>query len=208
MAALRTRALHFLAPQLERILAARPLLLFRALPDYTGKTFQRYQRLTGIGPFLQLFDRDVIERLAAGAFPKQRTGNVDHVRPARALICDRRAAMRAEAARGLRCLVLVPGQRRLACGDAKPLLPASHIGCIGGAVGATAGGGVIVPGPACRDVDLEGDLAAEALAGGNSCGGCGFGHCVSSSSLRAQRSNPESFRQAVWIASLRSQRRS
>ncbi|RXG94943.1 hypothetical protein EAS62_15490 [Bradyrhizobium zhanjiangense] len=33
------------------------------------------------------------------------------------------------------------------------------------------------------------------MAGGDSCGGCGFGHGdFSPSSLRAQRSNPESFR--------------
>src|SRR5882757_7136538 len=55
MAALRGRASNLFAAQLERILAARALLLFRALPDHARKTRQRYQRLAGIGPFLELF---------------------------------------------------------------------------------------------------------------------------------------------------------
>src|SRR5262249_15587328 len=63
-----TRAeLHLLPPQLERIFATHAFLLFRALPDHARKTLQRHQRLAGVSPFLQLLDRDVIERLAAGA---------------------------------------------------------------------------------------------------------------------------------------------
>src|SRR3954463_14911571 len=93
--------------QSEHPLAIGPLLLFRALPDHARKAFQRHQRLAGIGPFLKLLDRDVIERLAAGALLEKSAGDVDHVRPARALIDDRCAAMRAEAARGLGDLVLV-----------------------------------------------------------------------------------------------------
>src|SRR5437763_856620 len=90
---------HLLPAKIEGVLPASPLLLFRALPDHAGKALQRHQRLAGIGPFLEFFDRDVIERLAAGALVEQRAGDVDHVRPARALIGDRRAAMGAEAAR-------------------------------------------------------------------------------------------------------------
>src|SRR5437660_10613105 len=107
MAALRGRGLDLLPPQFERILSTRALLLFRALPDNAGKALQRHQRLAGIGPFLQLLDRDVIERLAPGALVEERTGDVDHVRAARALVRDRCPAMGAEAARGRRCLVLV-----------------------------------------------------------------------------------------------------
>ncbi len=60
----------------------RAALLLRALPDHAGKAFQRHQRLAGIGPFLQLFDGDVIERLPPGAAREQRARNVDHVRRA------------------------------------------------------------------------------------------------------------------------------
>ena len=63
------RSGRVLADLAHHFAAAAPLP-FRALPDHAGKAFQRHQRLAGIGPFLQLLDRDVIERLAAGAFPK------------------------------------------------------------------------------------------------------------------------------------------
>src|SRR5215831_8797425 len=56
-----------LARELERIIARRAALLFRALPNHAWKAFERHQGLAGIGPFLQLFDRDVIERLPPGA---------------------------------------------------------------------------------------------------------------------------------------------
>jgi hypothetical protein len=72
-------------------------------------------------------------------------------------------------------------------------------------VGATAGGGVIVPGPACGNVDLEGNPAAEALAGGYTCGGCGFGHCLSSRHCERSEAIQSLAAEAVWIASLRSQ---
>src|SRR5262245_50076992 len=74
-------------------LAFRALLLFRALPDHAGIALQRHQRLAGPGPFLQLLDGDVVERLPPGAAGEQRAGNVDHVRRARALEDNRRAAM-------------------------------------------------------------------------------------------------------------------
>jgi hypothetical protein len=83
----------------------RPLLHFRALPDHAGETSQRRPRLPGIGPLLQLLDRDMIERLAAGAAGEQRARDVHHVRRTRALVGKRRAAMGAETARGFRGLV-------------------------------------------------------------------------------------------------------
>ena len=57
----------------------RPILLSRSLPDDTRISLQRYERLAGVDPFLQLFDADVIQRLAAGAGRKQRARDVDHV---------------------------------------------------------------------------------------------------------------------------------
>src|SRR4051794_6075650 len=76
------RASEVAARQFKWIIAGA-LFPFRALPDHAGKTLQRHQRRAGIGPFLQLLDRDVIERLPAGATRKQRARNVDHVRRAR-----------------------------------------------------------------------------------------------------------------------------
>src|SRR5882757_11349013 len=86
--------------QSEHSLAIGPLLLFRALPDHARKALQRHQRLAGVGPFLQFLDRDVIERLAAGAAREQRARDIDHVRRAGTLVDERRAALRAEAAHG------------------------------------------------------------------------------------------------------------
>src|SRR5260370_21154636 len=101
------------------------LLPFRALPDHGGKAIERHQRLAGIGPFLQFLDRDVIERLAAGSAGKQRARNVHHVRRTRAFVSERRAAMRAEAARGFCGLVLEACDGSLALGDAETLAPAA-----------------------------------------------------------------------------------
>src|SRR6185312_8799860 len=87
------------------------------------------------------------------------------MRRARTFIGDRRAAMRTEAAHGFGRLVLVAGEAGLSLGDPKALAPASDIGRIGRTMRAAARGRMIVPGPARRHVDLEGDLAAQALAG-------------------------------------------
>src|SRR5437879_10088853 len=100
MAALRERETKQDNFWSEHPLAIAALLPFRALPDHAGKTFQRHQRLAGIGPFLQFLDRDVIKRLAAGAAGKKRARDVYHVRRTRALVSQRRAAMRAKPARG------------------------------------------------------------------------------------------------------------
>src|SRR5712671_659442 len=117
MAALRERETKQDNFWSEHPLAIAALLLFRALPDHAGKTFQRHQRLAGISPLLQFLDRDVIERLPAGAPREQRARDVDHVRRARALVGERRAAMLAEAARGLGRLVLVARDGGLAARD-------------------------------------------------------------------------------------------
>src|SRR5881396_3210916 len=76
----------------EQPVTIEALLPFRAMPDHAGKTFQRHQRLAGIRPFLQFLDRDVIERLAAGAAGEKRARDVHHVRRTRALVSQRRAA--------------------------------------------------------------------------------------------------------------------
>src|SRR4029453_10195617 len=162
------------ASEAERI-AARALLLFRALPDHAGISLQRHQRFAGIGPFLQFLDRDVIERLPTGAAREQRAGDVDHMRRARSFEDDRRAAVRAETSRGFGRRILIPREAGLAPGDTKTLAPASDIGCIGRAMRAAARGRMIVPGPSRRHVDLKGDLAAQALAGGRLAEGYGFG---------------------------------
>src|SRR5450755_2803844 len=144
------------------------LLLVRALPDDAGETLQRHQRLAGPGPLLQLLDGDMIKRLPSGTAGKKRARNIHHMRRTRALIKQRRAAMRAKAARGFCGLVLEPRDIRFALDNAKALAPASDIGRIGRAMRAPARCRMIMPGPAGRDVDLETDFAAQALTGGDS----------------------------------------
>src|SRR6187397_1486388 len=78
MAAMRC-ASDIAARQLEGIIA-RAFFPFRALPDPAGKALQGDQRRAGIGPFLQLLDGVVVERLAAGAALEQRARDIDHVR--------------------------------------------------------------------------------------------------------------------------------
>src|ERR1700722_5430423 len=158
-----TRRSWLCTAEFEWVVTGAAFFLFRALPDHAGKTFQRHQRLSGIGPFLQLLDRDVIERLPAGAARKQRARDVHHMRRARALVSDWRAAADTEAAHGFRGLVLVARDGGLAPGDAEALAPAADIGRIRRAMRAAAGGRMIVPGPARRRIDLELDGAAQAL---------------------------------------------
>src|SRR6202041_1724056 len=107
----------------EHALMVDALLPFRAMPDHAGKTLQRHQRLTGIGPLLHLLDGDVKERLPAGAAQKQRARNVHHMRRTRALVKQRRAASPAKAAHGFAGLVLEAGDRGAALGDPETLAP-------------------------------------------------------------------------------------
>src|SRR6476661_6601374 len=156
MAALHHRAR--LRTRSKYPLMIEALLLFRALPDHAGKTLQRHQGLAGIGPLLQFPDRDVIERLAAGAARKKRARDVHHVRRTGAFVKQRRAAVCAEAARGFRGFVLEARDGGLAPGDAQALAPASDIGRVGRAMGTPARGRMIVPGPARGHINLEGDF--------------------------------------------------
>src|SRR6266700_5124621 len=104
--------------------------------------------------------------------------------------------MLAETPRGLGGLVLVARDGGLAARDTKALAPASDIGGIGRSMRAPATGRMIMPGPARRHIDFEGDLAAQALALCNPHGCRCFCHlrlpCLSS--LRAQ---PRSLRHFV-----------
>src|SRR5260370_10653192 len=170
----------------------------RALPACAGKRLQRHQRLAGVGPLLQLLDGDMIERLAAGTACKKRARDVHHMRRTRALIKQRRAAVRAKAAHGLCRFVLVAHDGCLALGDPETLAPASDVGRIRRAMRAPARGRMILPGPAARRVDLEADPAAQALTGGRLAGPNGFlffpHSCPPLSRLRAAKppSNPNS----------------
>src|SRR5689334_25222312 len=121
MAGLRER-------ELEHSFTFAALPRLRALPDDSRKTLQGDQRLTGIRPFLQLLDRDMIERLSAGTADKQRAGDVDHVRGARTFVTKRRAAALAKTSRGFRRVVLETRDLRLAAHDTKALAPAPDIG--------------------------------------------------------------------------------
>src|SRR5881227_3852454 len=102
--------------------------------------------------------------------------------------------MRAEAADGLRSLVLEARDGSLALDEAKTLAPASDIGRVRRAMRAPARGRMIMPGPACGHIDLETDFSAQALTGGDTpCCRC-FCHLrfPSPPSLRGakRRSNP------------------
>src|SRR3954471_11990758 len=124
------------------------LVLFRALPRHARKTLERDQRLAAIGPFLLFLDADMVERLPAGAAQEQRARDVHHVRRARALVKQRRAAARAKTSRGLCRLVLEAVDCRHPPGETKTLPPAPDIGGVGRTMRAAAGAGMIVPGPA------------------------------------------------------------
>src|SRR3974390_639761 len=113
-----SRESDIVAAELERVVTRRAPLLLRALPHHARKTVERHQRLAGIGPLLKLLDCDVIERLTPGAAREQRARNIDHMRRARPLVKQRRAALRAEAARSFRARVLVARDRGLTTGDA------------------------------------------------------------------------------------------
>src|SRR6516165_7212940 len=201
MPALRS---NILAAQFEGVITGRTPLLLRALPHHARKTLERHQRLTGVGPFLQFLDRDVIERLPAGSTAKQRARDVDHVRRARAFVNHRRAAGRAKAARGPARLVLIADNRGLALGDAKALAPAPDIGRVGRAMRPAARLRMIMPGPTCRHVDLERHRAAQALPPGDPRCRRRFCHCLSPMCLRGALAPKQTrlFAPArFWIAS-------
>jgi hypothetical protein len=150
----------------ERRETVGPLLPSGTLPDDARKSFERDERLAGIGPVLQLLNAEVIQRLPAGAAQEQRARNVDHVGRARALVDQRRSAAAAEAAHPAGLPVLVAGDLIFSRGDPEALAPAADVGRVGGAVGEPAGASVIVPGPERRIVDLEPHGSAQAARGG------------------------------------------
>lgn len=102
----------------------------------------------------------MIARLAARARREQRARDVDHARAQRTLIEKRGAAAGAEASRRSRRLVLETrdGLRALHHPHAAP--PAADIGGVGAALRMAARGGVIVPRPERRQVDLDANRAA------------------------------------------------
>src|SRR5262249_15691901 len=63
-----------------------------------GIALKRNQRLADVGPVLQFFDGDVVNRLTASAALKERARNVDHVPRASALVDQGRAAAPTKAA--------------------------------------------------------------------------------------------------------------
>src|SRR3954453_6350609 len=144
----------------EHPFAIGTFVLFGALPDHARKTLERHQRRAGISPLLQFLDRDVIERLPAGAATEKRARDIHHMPWPRALVYDRRSAARAETAHRFAGSVLVAHDLALALGDAKTLAPASDIRCVSRAMRPPAFRRMIVPGPARWYVDLKADAAA------------------------------------------------
>jgi hypothetical protein len=138
-----------------------------ALPHDSGKSLQRYQRFAPIRPLRRLFDGDVITGFAACAGFEKRARDVHHLGRVRSLVEERRAASRAETSRRLCCLVLEAGNKCGTLRDAEAASPASYVSGIGGAVNMSARAGMIVPGPACRNIDFHPHLAAKALARGS-----------------------------------------
>src|SRR6185437_6420347 len=140
-------------------------LSFRPLPHDAGITLERRQRFAPISPFRRLFEMKVIARFAARAGFEQGAGNVDHFGCVRAFIRERRAASGAETSDAATGLVLEARNVFAAFQDTEAALVTADIGDIGRAMRAAAGFGMVVPGPARRNVDLEFDRAANALAG-------------------------------------------
>src|SRR3981081_3103613 len=148
----------------EQPVVVDALVLFRALPHHAGKTLQRRQRLAGIGPLLQLFDGNMVERLPPGAAMEKRARDVDHMRRTRALIEQRRTASRAKASRGFCSLVFEAGNPGHSLDDAKTLAPTADVSGLSGTMPPPACAGMIVPGPAGGIIDLEANRAAKATA--------------------------------------------
>ena len=113
----------------------------RAFPDDTGIPLKEDKPVACVGPVLKLLDGHVIEGLAAGTAGEECPRDIDHVRRALALVKQRRPAPGAEAS-GQLCLRILE-----ALHHAGVLARTADIGCIRGAVRATARRGVIVPGP-------------------------------------------------------------
>jgi hypothetical protein len=140
--------------KLEVVNVARTPARFRAFPDDTGIALKRDKPVAYVGPILKLLDGHVIAGLAASTANEECARDIDHVRRALALVKQRRAAPRAEAAGRLRLRILEASDASSALRNAGVLAPTANTGRIRGAVRATACLGVIVPGPKSGKVDL------------------------------------------------------
>ena len=103
----------------------------------------------------------MIKRLAPRAAREQSAGDVYHVRRKFTFVRQRCATTTAKAACGARSFVFVASDNFLAVSYAKALAPATDIGGIGRAVRKPACVGMIVPSPACREINLQTNRPAE-----------------------------------------------
>src|SRR5712691_1733198 len=144
---MRTRGRDAPVQELNVINVARAPARFRAFPDDTGIALKGDKPVACVGPILKFLDGHVIAGLAAGTTGEERPRDIDHMRRVLALVEQRRAAPGAEASGRLRLRVLEASDASSALRHAGVLAPTADIGCIRGAVRATACRGVIVPGP-------------------------------------------------------------
>ena len=147
-----------------RMSAPRAPARFRAFPDNTGIALKGDKPVACVGPILKLLDGHVIAGLAAGTAGEECPRDIDHVRRTLALVKQRRPAPAAEASCRLCFRILEASDASLAPQHAGMLAPTADIGRIRGAVRATAGCGVIVPGPKSGKVDLYLHGTAKAAA--------------------------------------------
>jgi hypothetical protein len=136
---------------------------FRAIPNDAGKSLEWHQAFAQVGPFRHLFDGDVIARLPAGAGFEQGARHIYHMRRSGTFIANRRAAARAKVARGARGSVLKLRDVRLSLCNAEAATPATDVRGIRGAVGLPRRRRMVVPSPAGRKIDLNADIATQAL---------------------------------------------
>src|SRR5579862_2087214 len=82
----------------ERIGDGNLLLASGAFPQHAGIALEGDEGLVAVRPFRRLLEMQMIARLAPGAPGEDRARDVDHLGRMRALIGERRSALRAEAA--------------------------------------------------------------------------------------------------------------
>jgi hypothetical protein len=136
---------------------------FRAIPNNPGETLEGDQPFAQVGPLRHLFNADVIARLSAGAVFEQSTRHIYHMRRARALIANRRAAARAKAAGRARGSVFKLRDIGLPLDNAEAATPTADVGGISSAVGMTTCCGMIMPSPPGWKIDLNAHVAAKAF---------------------------------------------
>jgi hypothetical protein len=138
-------------------------LPFRTIPNNPGKTLERDQPFAQVGPLRHLFNADVIARLSAGAVFEQSARHIYHMRGASAFVANRRAAARAKAAGRARGSVFKKSDIGLPLDNAEAAPPTADVGGVGGAVGMTTRGGMVMPSPPSGKIDLDAHVAAKAL---------------------------------------------